>query len=328
MMTGILAYFVIEVIFNVRFRYYELFSKPGNYFYSCLLSILILELIIAQNKVLGKKYPWAKDPVRHFISQSSLNFVTGLIIISGFRPLALLLIQPGRLYILSNEVWILVVVSLFILGFNLLEFLIYLTRSYRASLAESEKFKKEMAEAQFEMLRMQVNPHFLFNSLNTLLSVIQEDTPKAVDFVRRLSDVYRYTLDNRQTEVTELKEELKFMESYLFLLMIRFEDVMTCRIDIQERYEQSKIPPLTLQMLIENVVKHNIASKKRPLNIEIFTKDEILIVRNNLQLRDANASGSGLGLKNIQSRFAYLTDKPVLIEKDDNYFTVKIPLIK
>jgi sensor histidine kinase YesM len=325
--TGILAYFVIEVIFNVRFRYYDLFSKPANYLYSCLLSVLIFELIIVQNKILVAKYPWDRDPVRHFRLQAILNFTTGVILISGIRPLVLFLFQPDRLYILSNEIWILAIVSIFILGFNLIELIIYLTRSYRASLAESEKYKKEMAEAQFEMLRMQVNPHFLFNSLNTLLSVIQEDTPKAVDFVRKLSDVYRYTLDNRQIEVTELKEEVKFMDSYLFLLMIRFNDMMTCKVDIPERYENSRIPPLTLQMLIENAVKHNIVSKKKPLKIEIFTRDENLVVRNNLQPKDNNENGSGLGLKNIQSRFAFLTDRPVIIEKDDNYFTVIIPLI-
>jgi LytS/YehU family sensor histidine kinase len=205
---------------------------------------------------------------------------------------------------------------------------IFLLEKWRFSLAELERFKKENAEFQFESLRNQVNPHFLFNSLNTLSSLIFQDQEKAGSFVRELSDVYRYILENRDRELVSLKKELEILKSYIYLILLRFEQNLSVKIDIPNRLDNLLIPPLTLQMLVENATKHNIISKRKPLKIQIFSADDYLVVSNNLQQKETRTYSSKLGLENIKSRYNYLTDKAVEITDGPDNYIVKIPLIK
>jgi LytS/YehU family sensor histidine kinase len=233
---------------------------------------------------------------------------------------------PGKLIILSDEMMILALVIILILGQNLLEFSFFLNERYRKSLAEVEKFRKENAEYQFEMLKLQLNPHFLFNSLNTLSSLVYEDASKASEFIRRLSDVYRYVLDNRNKELVTLKEEMDFIHSFSFLQGLRFQGMIDFRFEIDEKSLTRKIAPMTLQLLVENAVKHNVASSRKPLVISIQSDDTFISVMNNLQPK-AEQPGTGVGLKNITSRYAFLTEKKVDIKNENQIFKVVIPLI-
>jgi LytS/YehU family sensor histidine kinase len=176
------------------------------------------------------------------------------------------------------------------------------------------------------MLKLQLNPHFLFNSLNTLSSLVYEDAGKASEFIRRLSDVYRYVLDNRNREMVSLRQEMEFVSSYTYLLGIRFQGMVDFTLEVEEQAMDRQVAPMTLQLLIENAVKHNVASRQRPLAIRIFTKMDDLWVVNNLQLKETGEN-TGVGLKNIRSRYAFLTSREVLITSDEKTFTVKIPLI-
>jgi two-component system, LytTR family, sensor kinase len=208
------------------------------------------------------------------------------------------------------------------------EFAVFLLNRWRTSLAEMEKYKKENAEYRFETLRTQVNPHFLFNSLNTLSSLMYEDREKAAGFIRDLSDVYRYVLENRSRETIALHEEVKFIRSFVYLYQLRFDNKLKVEIDISESLQDKQIAPMTLQLLVENAVKHNIVSVKKPLEISVTANESgYLTVRNNLQKKPAGMVSSEIGLKNITSRYAYLTDKPVEVLKTESEFIVRVPLI-
>jgi LytS/YehU family sensor histidine kinase len=203
---------------------------------------------------------------------------------------------------------------------------LYLNERYRKSLAEVERFRKENAEYQFEMLKLQLNPHFLFNSLNTLSSLVHEDRDNAAEFIRRLSDVYRYVLQNRSKELVTLKEEMDFIRAFAFLQELRFRGMIFFHIDIKNDVLERRIAPMTLQLLIENAVKHNVASMKTPLNIKIISLENRISVVNNIQLKN-EFPGTGVGLKNISSRYAFLSDRKVEIIKDEHKFEVIVPLI-
>ena len=197
--------------------------------------------------------------------------------------------------------------------------------NWRQTAIDAEKFQKESTAAKFESLRSQVNPHFLFNSLNVLTNHVYEDQDKAAKFIKQLSEVYRYLLETRDREVVTLEEEKKFLNSYLFLQQIRFGDKLKFIISLAR--EQSMIPPLVLQMLVENAIKHNVISEENPLSIHIFVEGDFIVVENNVQPKSGQVEDStGVGLDNICKRYEFLTDKKVTVIHGEK-FTVKLPLI-
>lgn len=198
---------------------------------------------------------------------------------------------------------------------------------WRKTLTEKEEFKRTSLSAEFEALKNQVNPHFLFNSLNTLSSLIDENPKQANEFVQKLSSVYRYVLAHRDKETVLLQEELEFIKSYIFLNKIRFGDNLTTAIDINDDCYSLHIPTLTLQMLVENAIKHNVISSQKPLQINIGCKDGFIEVSNNLQPKLMLAESSGIGLNNIIERYKFLTKLEVFIAKTETCFTVKVPLL-
>lgn len=193
--------------------------------------------------------------------------------------------------------------------------------------AEKALLERQNVESQLESLRNQVNPHFLFNSLNTLIYLIPEHPAKAVNFVQKLSKVYRYVLESRDAKVIPMAEEMTFLSSYLFLLKERFGENLCVRISDLSAYTQAAIIPLSLQMLIENAIKHNIISTECPLCIEVFVENAHLVVRNNLQRKNQVMDSTGIGLQNIRDRYRILTQLPVEVITSAQYFTVALPLL-
>ncbi len=204
----------------------------------------------------------------------------------------------------------------------------YLLLKLSETAIESERYKKESAEAQYQNLTSRLNPHFLFNSLNTLTTVVEEDPKKAVNYIRELSVVYRYVLNSQKLTWADLTAELKFTQSYILLLKMRFEDNLKVEVDICDRYNHYHILAMTLQLLIENAVKHNEISNTHPLSIRIYCDEEQLVVTNNKKSRKIMPSTTKVGLHNISERYRMLVGKEVIIEDSGNSFTVKIPLIK
>ena len=192
----------------------------------------------------------------------------------------------------------------------------------------AEKYKKDSIESKFTNLKNKINPHFLFNTFNALSEVIEEEPPKASKLVTELTDVYRYVFDNQDTNWVLLKRELDFIYSYINLFKMRFESNLVTDISIPSDYLDYNIAPLTLQILVENAVKHNVISSKKTLKITIEAKESSIVVKNNLQLKSIINSGSSFGLKNLKERYKHLTNNEIEILQTNDEFIVKVPLIK
>lgn len=199
--------------------------------------------------------------------------------------------------------------------------------SWKRSLVEKEQLKRESIAAEFTTLKNQVNPHFLFNSLNTLTSLIEENAPLATEYVMKMSSVYRYVLSQRDKETVALGEELHFIQSYIYLNKIRFGNNLLIHIHVPVSYHDKKIATLSLQMLLENAIKHNIISTQKPLSITIGIADGKVFVRNNLQRKTRMDDSNGIGLSNIVHRYSFLTKDEVEIIDDGEIFMVSLPLI-
>jgi len=206
---------------------------------------------------------------------------------------------------------------------------IYYFVKWKDVAVEAEALKKENLQTQLDSLKTQINPHFLFNSLGSLSSLIEEDPKKAQVFVNDMSAVYRYLLQTNERGLTTLQKELDFLNAYYQMLKIRFEDGLQLQINIDERYLDWLIPPLTLQILLENTVKHNAILPSKPLLVKIYTDSmQNLFVVNNLQKKTSPVISNKTGLNNIAAKYKLLNQREITIKQTDTYFQVIVPLIK
>lgn len=204
----------------------------------------------------------------------------------------------------------------------------YVMEQLKETMVEKESLKQQALQHEFDLLKNQVNPHFLFNCFNTLSSLISENKEKAEAFLNELSKVYRYLLRNNEDGLSTLENEIKFIRSYYGLLKTRHGDALELTLEIDKRYNPYLIPSLTLQLLVENVVKHNQLAKSQPLVIEIFTTaGNKLVVNNNLQRRTVKAPSNKVGLENIKAKYELLNQKGFQVMEDGRNFTVVLPLI-
>jgi len=192
---------------------------------------------------------------------------------------------------------------------------------------KAQALEKEKTQVMYENLKQHLNPHFLFNSLTSLSSLIRVDQKMAVEFLDNMSKIYRYILQSKDNELVHVKDEIKFVATFIRLQKMRFNEGLQVNIDVPEQYDHRKIAPVTLQNLIENAIKHNVLDEETPLRIDIYAENDILIVKNNLQRKKFVETSNKQGLDNLRSLYKYLSDKPVIIEEKDQCFIVKIPLI-
>ncbi|MCC9136578.1 sensor histidine kinase [Pontibacter silvestris] len=276
---------------------------------------------------LAKRYPWLENPGKRFVI-SIMATVLLTVVIVVFVNVAFLsykgytlqeFIRLNWLSVLAPPITITFIISL---CFHSLHFL----QSWRQTAINAEQLEKASIASQYESLKAQVNPHFLFNSLNVLTSLVETDQKQAVKFIRKLSEVYRYVLDSRQKEVVPLLEELHFLNSYIYLQKIRHAEALQVQNDIPLE-PNLMIVPLALQMLLENAIKHNIALEEEPLRVHLYLDDDYLVVQNNLQEKRIREESTGVGLPNIQSRYTYLTSKKMQIQATAQDFVVKLPLL-
>lgn len=195
------------------------------------------------------------------------------------------------------------------------------------SKVKEQKIIAGTASAKFETLKNQIDPHFLFNSLNVLSSLIEENPENAQRFTTSLSKVYRYVLEQKDKDLVSIEEELAFAKTYMNLLQMRFENSLTYEVLIEKLDSEAKVVPLSLQLLLENAVKHNIISEQKPLHIRIFIENDALVIQNNFQKKAVLQEGQGVGIQNIISRYDIITNRKVTIEQNENTFTVKLPLL-
>lgn len=194
---------------------------------------------------------------------------------------------------------------------------------------KQEQLMRQNAESQLEILKNQVKPHFLFNSLNTVISIIPDEPDKAIDYIQRLSKVYRYILEIKDNKLIPIQDELDCINDYVYMLQIRFGENLKFELNEDGLNDKNHIVPLSLQLLVENAVKHNIISNKKPLEIKI-EKGPVgnLLISNNMQVKTQKMPSTGTGLSNIKSRYEILTDKKVEIRQTEKDFTVSIPLLE
>ena len=200
--------------------------------------------------------------------------------------------------------------------------------SWRELSIRQEKMRNEILVSRYEVLKNQVNPHFMFNGLNALSSLVYEDQDLAVKYIDQLSKVFRYVLQAGQKEVVTLGEEIETVNSYIFLQKIRFGDNFNVEMELEEVSEKYFVAPLVLQMLIENAIKHNEITQENPLVIKLFIENEYLIVSNNLQLKNSELHESTeMGLTNIKARYQSLSDNEVIVDETNTSFKVSVPLV-
>lgn len=192
---------------------------------------------------------------------------------------------------------------------------------------ELERIKSDNLGAQYELLKQQVNPHFLFNSLNTLKAMVETDDKDTVDFILKLSNFYRYTLESRKLDLIHLTEEMEIVKAYLFLQNARFDGGFTFKNDLGDEALQTLIPPFTLQLLVENCLKHNVVSLDRPLHIRLYEDNGKIVIENPIRLKKGDNNSLGVGLKNIQLRYDHLLHQQIDIINDGNLFQIKLPFI-
>jgi LytS/YehU family sensor histidine kinase len=199
--------------------------------------------------------------------------------------------------------------------------------AWKKSFIHAEKLKVEMMAYKYESLRNQINPHFLFNSLNVLSDLVYDDQKLAVKFIRQLSDLFRYVLDSRDKELVPLADEIGFMQSYIFLLKTRFENKLQIELDVNASPDDY-IVPMTLQLLVENAVKHNEVSEAYPLKIVISKTNNCIDVENNLRLKNVGEDSKKTGLRNIIQQFSFFSEEPIKIMSTDDTYKVRIPVLK
>lgn len=206
-------------------------------------------------------------------------------------------------------------------------YLFYYYKHRQEFKVKEQKIIARTASAQFDALKNQLDPHFLFNSLNVLTSLIEENPEAATRFTTSLSKVYRYVLEQKNKELITVEEELKFARLYMSLINMRFEDSIIFTVPDRLNNPEAKVVPLSLQLLLENAVKHNKVTPANKLHITIYEEDGNLLIKNNIQPKSVVKEGSGVGLQNIRQRYLLLTDRPVKIQKDEREFKVSIPLL-
>ena len=238
-----------------------------------------------------------------------------------------LAIHVGTVFYKAKWFWITIAILLAVLLIMLYRFRINKQRQIHSLQSKAQMLEKEKALVMFESLKQQLNPHFLFNSLSSLSGLIETDQRLAGNFLKQMSKIYRYILKSRDSETVTVKEEIDFVQAYIDLQKTRFKKGLQVNINIDAEEQHKKIPPVTLQNLVENAIKHNIIDADCPLVIDIYTENEYMVVKNNLQKKHVVESSNKQGLSNLRSLYRYLSDKPLLIEENDNYFLIRLPLV-
>ncbi|MDO8952907.1 MAG: histidine kinase [Draconibacterium sp.] len=270
---------------------------------------------------------WIKHPVRSIFRALAIHLIYTTIVIFTVNWFWIVVMgdQSWSVF-LSRKATFIAQYIIFIMVASII-YAVSFFKSWRNEVQQSEMIKREALSLQYQVLQNQVNPHFLFNSLNVLGSLIDLDVPKAKKFTRELSLFYRDLLQFKDRDIISLKEEIDFVKRYIYLQQIRFGEALQVEIIANEKIE-GKVIPLSLQALVENAIKHNEISQANPLNIVIAISDDYeLIVENNLQPKTLLEETSKTGLHNLAARYRFLTEKEIIITNNNRYFRVSLPLI-
>ncbi len=317
-------YSYVNILFTVGERLFD-FELNGFYLFGVLALVVlgVWELNRLAEKQIIKKRTGIHPLLLLFIGS-----IVNVVLVSTISLFALYAIlgMPLRF---NFDHWKLLTafgfrVNLFLNCVNAIVF--FMNRLKKAQL-EAELLKKQNIEARFEALRNQINPHFLFNCFNVLSTLVHKDADASSTFIAQLSNVYRYLLYNQENKIVPLKDELTFLDSYNYLLQTRFNENLIIENRVSDRTDMIMVAPASLQMLIENAIKHNVASRKQPLKIILEKQEDYIVVSNTLQEKEIEEESTKIGLSNIINRYKLLSDRPVIVNKTPTHFVVKIPVL-
>lgn len=279
--------------------------------------------------ILDKLLPWQKFEGNRLLAGILTHFIVTSIWSFLLLYLACFIFTDSldfQLIYDQYSVKLVIVFFIMMLIFEIIYFALYSYYSYTTFQIANVRQERRQIELQLNALKSQLSPHFLFNSLNTISSLVFKDTKKAEDFIRKLSEMYQYTLESYQIKLISLKEELDFINSYQHLLQTRYGKKFNCSINIDSDLYNTKIPPLTLQMLVENAVKHNVLEDKDPLFVTITSDKKYIKVHNNITKKPKHVTSFKIGLKNINARYLLLHTEGIVVTNGGS-FEVKIPVI-
>lgn len=333
----------VSAVLGLIFHTYLFYSENNRFPASQSEWLLYLPSLIAAIAagfiaylVDGKLDQWV-DWKRLFFSRFLAGFFTNTIVIS------LLLMAVGSLFVQlittesltqfytrwQEEIWklaILTIITFFV--YEVFYGVFYSYRSYAIRQVDHLRSDRWQLELQFESLKSQISPHYLFNCLNTISSLVYKDSRKAEEFIRRMADTFRYVITNQKQKLVTLREEIEFIKAYYYLLQVRYEDHLKLEINLPKNVLDSYIPPLALQLLVENTVKHNQISKEHPLLVYISAVDNTHLTVTSTKTEAINSGFSfNVGLNNIQKRYQFFTDEKIVI-KDEEKFSIQLPVIK
>lgn len=319
---------------NTEFcRVYDYFNIRIEWYYACAtilaITFSILEINRLAEPLIRKLFPPEENKIRYKV----LFFITGSILATAITAVIVLimgmLLHPYSLKENYTPLKLnLTYCWLVNLLYHLINTIIFYFKEYKLTSLEAEQLKNISTQAELQLIKSQINPHFLFNNLNVLSALIMKDNNEANRFIEEFSKVYRYILGNHDKELVELKTEVDFIKPYIFLLEKRFADGLVIKVNIADHYKDQYIIPASLQMLIENAIKHNVVSRHKPLLIDVHSNgNNTLVVSNNLQAKQTVENSTGIGLQNIIKRYQLVSNKKVTIDKDEKNFTVTLPLV-
>ena len=322
---------IIVAVVVVPFINPGLFIDPGYFWlniqFSLIYTISGLYGTIWLFKLLDKKYDWIKNLWK--------KIIIGFLVVEVWSVAIFLAVTPILLHLYFDVSWEDTIPQLVknvkypllmgIPGMIILSAIEFF-KNWKQSYLKQQKLRAEMMTHKYEALHNQLNPHFLFNSLNVLSSLVYEDPQLAEKFIDQLSDLYTKVLNSKDKELIPLSEELEFIYSYIFLLKTRFENKLDIQVDLAANNNEF-VAPMVLQLLIENAVKHNSVSTKDPLQIQVKRNGRFIETQNTLRVKKVGDDSRGTGLRNIQQRYSFFTDTPIEIEKTNDHFTVRVPIL-
>jgi two-component system LytT family sensor kinase len=297
------------------------------FFSNTAVILFVWEFVRFLNRYLDKKMPYENGLFKRIALQTWLCLLLVYTIIS----IVIFLLIPLFIPSFSNLISIAtayIVVTLITIIVNTVFFGNHFFEAWKKAIIDTERLQKERALVQYDNLKNQLNPHFLFNSLTSLNSLIFENQDLASRFLQQLSKVYRYVLQNKEKELVSLETEVNFIKNYIFLLETRFGPSLSVEVKIADNDLDKGIVPVTLQILVENAIKHNIISEDLPLHISIFTENGVLCVKNTLQKKNIVETSNGQGMANMKTLYGYITDRPLEIIEKSNTFNVMVPLVE
>ncbi|MGH1518659.1 sensor histidine kinase [Chryseobacterium sp. JK1] len=302
-------------------------------------SAIISEVSISIDGILNRLLPWRNRTVKRLLIQGGLQIIGSILMVIVINFIiestseSLPEMDSRKEYTLLGQ-WVAtnIIISLIISAFNTVDYLLANWKKTAVEAAQhklrASKHKQAAMAAELQALKLQIDPHFIFNNLSVLSELILEDQQLGYEYSEKFARVYRYLLVNSKKDIIALEEELKFLESYIFLIEKRIGEGVVFKIDIEEEYKSMYTLPLSLQLLVENAIKHNQTSKSNPLRIEVYTlPTKELVVSNTVLPLINKPDSSGVGLTNIIARYDILGYTKPIIEKTENQFTVKLPLI-